>query len=187
MSSKALSALLLAGAAAAAWAQGAPGLPPAPTPTALYPGGAMGASSSSYTTAEGLPLSTGQSLYLPVHSCFHHGEIDPRTGKPPAMPVSAHVGIRNTDPRMAMKVTSARYYDADGKLLREFLAAPRTIPPYGTHELHLARPDAAGASFVIEWSAERPINPPLVEALHTDIRETRALLFVTTARPIQTR
>ena len=32
-----------------------------------------------------------------------------------------------------------------------------------------------------------PANPPLVEALHADIREARTLLFVTTARPIQTR
>ena len=70
------------------------------------------------------------------------------------------------------------------------LPAPQTIPPYGTHELYVARSDSSGgsgANFVIEWSAERPINPPLVEALHADIREARTLLFVTTARPIQTR
>jgi len=184
MSSRALTALLLACAATATLAQGAASLPPPPTPTTLYPGSAI---ASSYLTAEGLPLSTGQSLYLPAYSHLYHGDVNPRTGKPSETPISVHVSIRNTDPRMAMKVTSARYYDADGKLLRELLATPRTIPPYGTHELHVARPDTVGTSFVIEWSAERPINPPLVEALHADFREARTLLFVTTARPIQTR
>jgi hypothetical protein len=45
----------------------------------------------------------------------------------------------------------------------------------------------SGANFIIDWTAEKPINPPIVEALHADIREARTLLFVTTARPIQTR
>lgn len=188
MSSKALTALLLACAATGALAQGAAaGLPPPPTPTALYPGSAI---SSSYLTAEGVPLSTGQSLYLPAYSHLYHGDVNAKTGKPSEMPVSVHVSIRNTDPRVALKVSSARYYSAEGKLLREFLTIPQTIPPYGTHELYVARSDSSGgsgANFVIEWSAERPINPPLVEALHADIREARTLLFITTAKPIQTR
>ena len=187
MSSKAPAALLLACWSTLVLAQGGPGLPPAPTPTSLYPGSTM---ASSYLTAEGLPLSTGQSLYLPVYSPLYHGDVDPRTGKPSETLVSTHVSIRNTDPRVAMKVISARYYNTEGKLLREFLTAPQVIPPYGTHELYVARSDfsgGSGANFVIDWSAERPINPPLVEALHADIREARTLLFVTTARPIQTR
>ncbi len=141
-------------------------------------------------TQESPPLSYGQSLYLPVYSHLYHGDVNPKTGKPNETLVSTHISIRNTDPRMAMKVISARYYNTDGKLLKEFLPAPQTIPPYGTHELYVARSDSSGgsgANFVIEWSAERPINPPLVEALHADIREARTLLFVTTARPIQTR
>ena len=141
-------------------------------------------------TQESPPLSYGQSLYLPVYSHLYHGDVNPKTGKPNETLVSTHINIRNTDPRMAMKVISARYYNTDDKLLKEFLPAPQTIPPYGTHELYVARSDSSGgsgANFVIEWSAERPINPPLVEALHADIREARTLLFVTTARPIQTR
>lgn len=135
-------------------------------------------------------LSAGQSLYLPVYSHLYHGDVNPKTGKPSETLVSTLVSIRNTDPRMPLKVTSARYYNTEGKLLREFLTAPQTVPPFGTHELYVPRSDSSGgsgANFIIDWTAERPINPPLVEALHADIREARALLFVTTARPIQTR
>lgn len=135
-------------------------------------------------------LSVGQSLYLSVYSHLYHGDVNPKTGKPSETLVSTLVSIRNTDPRMPLKVTGARYYNTEGKLLREFLSAPQTIPPLGTHELYVPRSDSSGgsgANFIIDWTAERPINPPLVEALHADIREARTLLFVTTARPIQTR
>ncbi|RLJ63791.1 DUF3124 domain-containing protein [Sulfurisoma sediminicola] len=139
---------------------------------------------------EAPPLSTGQTLYLPIYSHLYHGEVNPKTGKPSETLVSTHVSIRNIDMKATLKITSARYYDTDGKLLREYLPAPRTIPPLGTYELFVPRSDSSGgsgANFIIDWSAERPINAPLVEALHADIREARTLLFVTTGRPIQTR
>ena len=134
------------------------------------------------------PLSAGQSLYLPVYSHLYHGEFNSRTGKPSETLVSTHVSIRNTDPKLAIRVNSARYYDTEGKLLREYLPSPKSIPPFGTHELFVPRSDSSGgsgANFVIDWSAERPANPPVVEALHADIREARTLIFVTTGQAIQ--
>ncbi len=136
------------------------------------------------------PRTTGQSLYLPIYSHLYHGDVNPRTGKPSETLVSTHVSIRNTDPASAVKIVSARYYNTDGTLLREFLAKPQLIPPLGTFELYVPRSDSSGgsgANFIIDWTAEKPVNSPLVEALHADIREARTLLFVTTARPIQTR
>lgn len=136
------------------------------------------------------PFSTGQSLYLPIYSHLYHGDVNSRTGKPSETLVSTHVSIRNTDPGAGMRVVSARYYNTDGKLLREFLPKPQAIPPLGTFELYVPRSDSSGgsgANFIIDWVADKPINPPLVEALHADIREARTLLFVTTARAIHTR
>jgi hypothetical protein len=144
-----------------------------------------------FAAAQGiLPLSAGQSVYLPIYSHLYHGDVNQRTGKPSETLVSTHISIRNTDPAIALKVVSARYYNTDGKLLREFLAKPMSIPPFGTYELYVPRSDSSGgsgANFVIDWSADKPVNPPLMEALHADIREARTLLFVTTGRPIQTR
>lgn len=136
------------------------------------------------------PLSAGQSLYLPIYSHLYHGDVHPKTGKPSETLVSTHVSIRNTDPKTGFRVTSARYYNTDGKLLREYLTQPQSVPPLGTYELYVPRSDSSGgsgANFIIEWTADRPINAPLIEALHADIREARTLIFVTTARPIQTR
>ena len=134
-------------------------------------------------------LLTGQTLYLPVYSHVYHGDPG-KDGKPPQTLVSTHVSIRNTDPQSSIKLVSARYYDTLGKLVRSYVAAPLTIPPLGTHEIFVPRTDTAGgsgANFLIAWTAEVPANPPIVEALHADIREARTLMFITPGQPIRLR
>jgi hypothetical protein len=149
------------------------------------------ASGASGVRAQEAPaLAARQTLYLAIYSHLYHGDVHPKTGKPSETLVSTHVSIRNTDPTAGMRVSSARYYNTAGKLLREFINTPQVIPPLGTYELYVPRSDSSGgsgANFIIDWSAEKPINPPIVEALHADIREARTLIFVTTARPIQMR
>jgi hypothetical protein len=139
----------------------APSLPPAPTPTALYPASGLYSSGMSGGTS----LVAWQSLYLPIHARL-----------------PAQINIRNTDPDIALVVTHAHIYDANGKQIRDLLPAPLSVPPFGVRELAVQRSD--GGSVIIEWSAERPINPPQVEALHGDARST---MFVSIAQPIRAR
>jgi hypothetical protein len=137
--------------------------------------------------ADEIQLSKGQTLYLPIYSHLWYGDSK---GKSPALqhPVSILVSIRNTDPRRSIRVTSARYYDTEGRLLREYLAAPHTLPPLGTAELFVRRSDmsgGSGANFIVNWQAAQPANLPVVEGVHVDIIGNRTLSFLTTARPIR--
>jgi hypothetical protein len=135
------------------------------------------------------PLSTGQTLYLPIYSHIYHGDLD-KSGKPHETLVSTHISLRNVDPRQPVRILSARYFDTQGRPVREFLNAPQVIPPLGTHELYVPRTDSSGgsgANFLIVWTADVPVNPLLVEGLHADIREARTLVFVTNALPIRAR
>ena len=132
-------------------------------------------------------LLSGQTLYLPVYSHVYHGDPG-KDGKLAQTLVSTHVSIRNTDPQSSIALVSARYYDTVGKLVRSYVSAPVKIPPLGTHEIFVPRTDTAGgsgANFLIAWTADAPANPPIVEALHADIREARTLIFVTTGQAIQ--
>ncbi|MCX7180955.1 MAG: DUF3124 domain-containing protein [Proteobacteria bacterium] len=134
-------------------------------------------------------LRSVQTLYLPVYSHVYHGDPG-KDGKPAQTLVSTHVSIRNTDPQTAIRLVSAHYYDTVGKLVRSYVSTPVLIPPLGTHEIFVPRTDTAGgsgANFLIVWTAETPVNPPIVEALHADIREARTLMFITTGQPIKTR
>lgn len=133
------------------------------------------------------PQSKGQLVYLPVYSHVYHGSLD-RKGNPDKVLLSALVSVRNTDPKRPIRVTSARYFNTEGKLLREFVAAPRTVPPFGTLELFVERHDesgGSGANFAIAWEAEAPANPPVVEAVHATLEGARSLLFVTSGTPIR--
>ncbi|MBI4985049.1 MAG: DUF3124 domain-containing protein [Rhodocyclales bacterium] len=131
--------------------------------------------------------SKGQLVYLPVYSHIYHGSLD-RKGKPGKVMLSALVSIRNTDPRRAIRVASARYFDTEGRLLREFVPVARSIPAFGTFELFVEQHDdsgGSGANFAIAWDAETPVNPPLIEAVHATIEGARSLTFTTTGRPIR--
>jgi hypothetical protein len=136
---------------------------------------------------EELPLSRGQTVYLPVYSHINHGNLD-RKGKPDKVLLSALVSIRGTDPKRPFRVTSARYYNTEGKLLREFVARPVAVPPMGTIELFVERHDesgGSGANFVIAWDADTAINAPLIEAVHANIEGARSVVFTTQGRPLR--
>lgn len=133
------------------------------------------------------PPSAGQTLYLPIYSDLWHGDLGSRN-LPDKTALSALVSIRNTDPSQPIRVLSARYHDTQGKLLRDFVPKVRSVPPLGTLELFIERAESAGgsgASFLIRWQADRPVNPPVVEAVHADLRNPRTISFITVARPVR--
>ena len=133
-------------------------------------------------------LSTGQTLYLPVYSKIWHG--DRIEGQHPVdRLVSALVSVRKTSLKTPIKIISARYYNTDGKLLKEYLDKPVVVNAMGTLELFVERKESdggSGANFILQWDSAVPTNPPVVEAIHADIRTgQQAFVFITTAHPIQ--
>lgn len=134
-------------------------------------------------------LSAGQTLYLPVYSKIWHGDRVIEGQYPIDRLVSALISIRNTSLKTPIRIVSARYYSTDGKLLKEYLSKPAVIGAMGTLELFVERKETeggSGANFVIQWDAATATNPPLVEAVHADIRSgQQAFVFITRAHPIQ--
>ena len=133
-----------------------------------------------------VPLSSGQSLYVPVYSHISHGNLDGR-GKASELLLSSMLSLRNTDLRHPITITSARYYDTDGKLLREYLAKPLVLAPMGSSELFVEYQDKAGgsgANFVVEWKADRPVNLPLIETVNAYFFGTQSVAFTSPGRPI---
>ena len=133
-----------------------------------------------------LPPSQGQLLYLPVYSHILHGDIT-SAGKPMALLLSAQISIRNADPSSPIRVTLVQYYDGTGRRLKEFAVRPVLVPPLGAHEFYVPKSDSSGgtgASMLVRWQSDKPVNPPVVEAVHAEVAGTRGLAFVTTGRPI---
>ncbi len=135
---------------------------------------------------EARPLTKAQTLYLPIYSHMLYGNLG-KSGKVSQVLLSALVSIRNTDGKRPLRVSSAKYFDTNGKLLGERVPVPMLVPPLGTLELFVELNDASGgsgANFVIRWDAEQPINPPLVESLHANMDGGKAVIFMTQAVPV---
>jgi hypothetical protein len=142
---------------------------------------------SALVKAEELVLSRGQTLYLPIYSHVWHGDFEVEGRFPLKSQVSALVSIRNTSLVTPIKVLSARYYSTDGKLLKEYIPTPKSVTPMGTMELFVERKESeggSGANFIIRWESGTPTNPPIVEAVHAELKSTHTLSFTTTAREI---
>jgi len=146
----------------------------------------LAASIRAFGQAAAPELSPGQMLYLPIYSHIWYGDPGGKN-KPRMLLLSALISIRNTDPKLPIRVTSAQYFDTAGRKLKQYLAASVMLEALATHELFIPKSDSAGgsgANFLISWESATPVNPPLVQAVHAEILGTRALAFTTTARPI---
>ncbi len=93
---------------------GSKGFPPRSTVSPMTPGSGI----SEFKPEESPPPAMGQTVYVPVYPFALTADA------PRHFNLTATVYIRNTDRSGSLYVTTAKYYDADGKLLREHLPSP---------------------------------------------------------------
>jgi hypothetical protein len=108
--------------------------------------------------AEGIePASKGQTVYVPIYSEIRHANVA-SSGRIDSTLMSVLVSVRNTDPKNAIRIVAAPYYNTDGGLVRNSVPKPRVIPPFGTFELFVELRENAGgsgANYAIKWEADR--------------------------------
>jgi hypothetical protein len=132
-------------------------------------------------------LSRGQTVYVPVYSHVSHGNLD-SSGKPWTLQLSVMLSIRNVNPDNAITVRAVTYYDTEGKKLREFYAEPKTLAPMQSTDVFVENKDmtgGSGANFLVVWDADRPVNAPIVEAVHAYFFGNQSLVFTTTGEAIE--
>lgn len=151
----------------------------------LITGAACLALSTAAAAGDMPALTRGQTVYVPVYSHVLHGNQDSR-GKADEWLLAAMLSIRNTDPDDSMVVRSVRYFDTKGKLIREYPAGD-TLGPLETKEVFVENRDkegGSGANFLVVWEAAKPINAPIVEAVHTNFFGTRSVAFTSPGQPL---
>ncbi|MCR6628953.1 MAG: DUF3124 domain-containing protein [Magnetospirillum sp.] len=136
--------------------------------------------------AETPATSRGQSVYVPVYSHIWHGNLDSK-GQPQTLQLSSMLSIRNTDPYDGLTVRSVRYYDTAGRLIREYLPQPARLGPMASTDVFIEHKDdsgGAGANFVVQWSAERPISQPIIEVVNAYFFGPHSLAFTSPGKVI---
>ncbi len=134
-------------------------------------------------------LTTGNTVYIPIYSHVYHGNMD-WTKKPESKQMAVMVSVRNTDTRTPITITSIKYYGSDGKLVRDESDKAKTLAPLAAMELFVENKDSsggAGANYVITFTAPAPVDPPIMEALHTNFWAPGSVVFTTKGEAIQSR
>ena len=105
----------------------------------------------------------GQTVYVPIYSHIYH-----YNNQDDVMNLSATLSIRNTDLTNSIIITSVRYYDTDGKLIRQDIKSPVELKPLASTNFFIAANDTiggSGANFIVEWVAEKTVYEPVIEAV----------------------
>lgn len=127
-----------------------------------------------------LPISG--SVYVPLYNELYVG------GQRSSKNLSATLLLRNTSVDQELVVTSATYFNAEGKPVAELFEGPHVLPPTATATFYVDRsgmPDASISSIVVDWGAEMPIAEPTIEAVVLGSYGAKSISFVSrgTRRP----
>lgn len=120
-------------------------------------------------------LAMGQTIYVPIYSHIYYGD------RQEIFNLAATLSIRNVDLVNPIIITSVRYHDSEGKLVKQYLERPIKLGAIASTDFFVKRNDTSGglgASFIVEWVAETEISQPIVEAviLGTDSQQGISLI-----------
>ncbi|MBE9010709.1 DUF3124 domain-containing protein [Pseudanabaenaceae cyanobacterium LEGE 13415] len=126
----------------------------------------------------------GQTVYVPIYSHIYMVEPGRR------MDLTATLSVRNTDLSQPIIVTAVNYYDTNGKLVRKYLEKPIELNALAAADFVVAEADrsgGSGASFIVEWVAQRNVSNPAIEAVMINTGGNQGISFVSQGRVIKSR
>ena len=133
-------------------------------------------------SAEDINLSSGQTVYVSIYSHIYSGL------KARPFDLAAILSIRNTDINQPVTIVSAKYYDTDGKLLKEYLNEPLQLNALASTRYIIKEGDKAGgsgANFIVKWKSEKKVNPPIIEAVMIGTHSGQGISFVSKGQVIK--
>ena len=116
-----------------------------------------------------------QLLYVPAYSHIYQGT----KGRPYNLAIM--LSIRNVNADKSLTVTTIKYYDDHGVLVKDYLTEPMTIAPMGTREIYIPDHDSSagsGANFIVRWKSAERISTPIVQAVMIGTASTQGISFV---------
>lgn len=131
-------------------------------------------------TGRDLRIVTGQTVYVPAYS-------EVFLGRGLSMDLAVTLAIHNTDLDAPIIISSVRYHDTDGNMVREYIDDPVEVPSLATTGFLVEDSDTSGgwgANFIVEWVAEEPVYEPLIEAIMVSTRGTQGISMISLGRVI---
>lgn len=128
--------------------------------------------------------SVRRTVYVPVYSSIYLGlELEQRT-----VELASTVSVRNVSPRHAIRLEFVRYYDSEGKRVRDYVSSASELQPLATVEFVIPRADTTGgpgANFLIGWAGPAEVDEPLIEAVMIGQSGNAGISFTTAGRVVK--
>ena len=134
------------------------------------------------SSAGDIQLSMGQSVYVSIYSHIYSGL------KARPFDLAAILSIRNTDINQPVTLVSVKYYDTEGKLLKEYLDDPLQLKALASTRYIIMEDDKAGgsgANFIVKWKSNKKVTPPIIEAVMIGTRSGQGISFVSRGQVIE--
>lgn len=124
----------------------------------------------------------GQTVYASAYSHIFGGDK--------VLPVylTVTLSIRNTSTVSTLSIDRVDYYDSDGALLKHYLESPVRLKPLASRSFIVKESDKSGgegANFIVQWSADAPVLPPIIETVMIGTRSQQGISFVGRSRVIE--
>lgn len=123
----------------------------------------------------------GETIYVPIYSDIYYAERS-------KLDLFATLSIRNTDLAKPILITSVRYYNGEGKLVKQYLNCPQQLSPLASREFLAPTTqggESIGTNYIVEWAAESKVTSPIVEAVMLSTVSTQGISFTSVGRVIQ--
>lgn len=120
-------------------------------------------------------------LYVPVYSHVYTDDA--------ARPflVAVTLVVRNTDSEAPRFLTAVKYFDSDGRLVRDYAPKPLRVAPMASAEFFVPQSDTKGgssASFLVVWRGKTTAaEAPMAEAVMVGTATNQVVSFTSQGRP----
>jgi len=128
-----------------------------------------------------LSRAVGRTVYVPVYSHIYHREDM-------EFDLTATLSIRNTDFNNSIIVSTVKYFDTTGKLVRDYADTPLVLPAMATLDYIVGEKDqtgGSGANFIVEWFAESEVSEPVIESVMIGTNGQQGVSFLSVGKVIK--
>ncbi|MEW6263872.1 MAG: DUF3124 domain-containing protein [Thermodesulfobacteriota bacterium] len=129
-----------------------------------------------------VPLSRGQTVYVPAYSHIYHGNREAKIN------LTVTLSLRNTSLDKTIEFYVVDYYNGDGGLVRSYLKEPLLLKPLSAVRYVIKESDLAGgsgASFLVKWRAKSQVNTPLIQAVMIGTEAAQGISFSSQGQVIE--
>ncbi len=129
-------------------------------------------------------LAPGATVYVPVYSSLYLG----LNIKQQMIELAATLSVRNVSTTHPIVIEWVRYYDSTGRLVRDYIDTPSSLPPLSSVEFVIQRADTTGgpgANFLVHWKGPPHVDEPVVEAVMLGQSGNAGISFTSQGRTLK--